>query len=51
MRGIKDGTWEFTIVPHQDVTLVHHSEVGSFPADFIFYSVAGTFLRSDKDLG
>ena len=48
---MKNGHLWFTVVPHEYRAFSRHLEVGTFPSYFILYSVPGTFLWADKELG
>ena len=41
----------FPFVPHQDVTLSHHLELGFLPVSFVLSSVVVPVLRFDEDIG
>ena len=49
--SITDSPLWFTVVPHKDVALAHHLEVGTFHANYDFPSVPGPFMRTGEDLG
>ena len=49
--GMKDGNPSFPVVPHQDGIIACNVDVGSFPANFVFSSVMGLFLRAVEELG
>ena len=48
---MKYGPLGFPIVPHKDVALSHHVEVGPFPSNSGLPSVPGPFLGAGEDLG
>ena len=47
---MKDGTFVFPIVLHEEGAFANRLEVGPSPSDFIFPSVPGPLWRDDEEL-
>ena len=48
---LKYGPMRFPVVSKKYGTLSQHFQLGPFMANFVFYSITGPFVRTNKELG